>query len=251
MLLVKEAQAKKENKILSALIKNLLIIMLNDWSIITLGALQNIWQGFLNFVPVLIGAIIVFAIGWLISVAIGKLVAEILKRLRFNQLFERGNWDEALAKAGIKVDVSAFIGAIVKWVMVIVFLLAAVEILGFVQLTDFIQNILAYLPNVIVAAFIFVVTVIVVDIVEKVVRATVEGIKVGYGKMISEIIKWSIWVFALLAILHQLGIAKPFMETLFTGIVAMLVISFGLAFGLGGRDVAAEMLQNLRRKLKE
>lgn len=225
--------------------------MLQEWSNITLAALQNIWQGFLSFVPSLIGALVIFVIGWMISAAVGRLVAEILKRLKFNQLFERGNWDEALAKAGIKVDVSAFIGAIVKWILVIVFLLAAVEILGFVQLADFIQKILAYLPNVVVAALIFVVTVIVVDIVEKVVRATVEGIKVGYGKIVSEIIKWSIWVFALLAILHQLGIAKPFMETLFSGIVAMLVISLGLAFGLGGKEVAGEMLQDLRKKLKE
>lgn len=225
--------------------------MLQDWSSITLEALQNVWQGFLAFIPSLLGAIIVFAIGWAVSVGVGKLVAEILKRIKFNQIFEKGNWDEALASAGIKVDASAFIGAIVKWVLVIVFLLAAVEILGFVQLADFIQDILAYLPNVIVAAFIFVITVIVVDIVEKIVRATVEGIKVGYGKTISEIVKWSIWIFAILAILLQLGIARPFMETLFTGIVAMLVISFGLAFGLGGREAAGEILQNLRKKLKE
>lgn len=225
--------------------------MLQDWSSITLQALQNVWQGFLAFIPSLLGAIIVFAIGWAVSVGVGKLVAEVLKRIKFNQIFEKGNWDEALASAGIKVDASAFIGAIVKWVLVIVFLLAAVEILGFVQLADFIQDILAYLPNVIVAAFIFVITVIVVDIVEKIVRATVEGIKVGYGKMISEIVKWSIWIFAILAILLQLGIARPFMETLFTGIVAMLVISFGLAFGLGGREAAGEILQNLRKKLKE
>lgn len=225
--------------------------MLQDWSSITLEALQNVWAGFLNFVPLLLGAIVIFAIGWTISAGVGKLVAEILKKIRFNQIFEKGNWDEALARAGIKVDASGFIGAIVKWVLVIVFLLAAVEILGFVQLASFIQDILAYLPNVVVAALIFVITVIVVDIVEKVVRATVEGIKVGYGKMVSEIVKWSIWVFAILAILLQLGIARSFMETLFTGIVAMLVISFGLAFGLGGKEVAGEFLQDLKKKLKE
>jgi len=225
--------------------------MLQDWSIITLQALQGVWRGFLNFIPSLVGAIIVFLIGWLIAVGVGKLVTEILRAVRFNQIFEKGQWDEALAKADIKVDASAFLGAIAKWVLVIVFLLAAVEILGFIQFAYFIRNILDYLPNVIVAALIFVVTVIVVDIVEKVVRATVEGIKVGYGKLVSAIIKWSIWAFAILAILYQLGVARPFMETLFTGIVAMLVISFGIAFGLGGKEVAAEMLEDLKKKFKE
>jgi len=225
--------------------------MVLDWADVTILAFQNLWQGFLNFIPVLIGAIIVFVIGWFISVGLGKLITEILKKAKFNQIFEKGGWKTALAKAEIKVDASGFIGAIVKWVLVIVFLSAAVEILGLPQFADFLKGVLAYLPNVVVASLIFVVTVIVVDIVEKLVRASVESIKVGYGQLVSAIVKWSIWVFAVLAILHQLGIARPFMEILFTGLVAMLVISLGIAFGLGGKDVAAELLQNLKRKLKE
>jgi len=220
-----------------------------DWYDVTIQALQNLWQGFLSFIPVLIGAIIVFVIGWFISVGIGKLVTEVLKRLQFNQLFERGGWKGALEKAEIKVDASGFIGAIVKWILVIVFLLAAVEILGLTQFAGFLKDVLVYLPNVIVAALIFVVTVILVDIVEKVVRASVESIKVGYGQMVSMVIKWSLWFFAILAILYQLGVARPFMETLFQGLVAMLVISLGLAFGLGGKDVAAQILQDIKRKI--
>jgi hypothetical protein len=224
--------------------------MILDWASVTLQALQNLWQGFLSFIPLLIGAIIVFIVGWFISVGVGKLITEILKKLKFNQVFEKGGWKEALEKAEFKVDASGFIGAVFKWVLVIVFLLAAVEILGFVQFADFLKDVLNYLPNVIVAALIFVVTVIVVDIVEKIVRAAVEGVKVGYGQMVSIVVKWSIWVFAILAILYQLGIARPFMETLFTGLVAVLVIAFGIAFGLGGKEVAAEILEDLKRKLR-
>src|SRR3989344_8721978 len=217
--------------------------MVQDWSILIIQALQSLWMGFLNFVPSLIGAIIVFVIGWIVSVGVGKLVTEILKRIRFNQIFEKGNWDEALAKADIKVDTSAFLGTIVKWVLVIVFLAVAVEILGFSEFAGFLKNVLNYLPNVVVAALIFVVTVIVTDITEKIIRVSVEKIKVGYGRTVSAIVKWSIWTFAILAILAQLGIARGFVETLFTGIVAMLVISSGIAFGLGGKDVAADLLK--------
>ncbi len=225
--------------------------MILDWYTVTVEALQGLWQAFLSFVPMLIGAIIIFVIGWFISVGIGRLITEVLKRVRFNQIFEKGNWDEALAKADIKVDASAFVGAVVKWVLVIVFLLAAVEILGFVQFAIFLQSVLAYLPNVIVAALIFVVTVIVVDIIEKIVRVSVERIKVGYGTMVSAVIKWSIWIFAILAILYQLGVAKTFMSTLFQGLVAMLALAFGLAFGLGGKEVAGDVWQYLKRKIKE
>jgi len=224
--------------------------MAQDWGLVTLQALQNLWQGFLNFIPALIGAIIVFIIGWFVAVGIGRLIAEILTRIKFNQLFEKAGWKGALEKAELKVNPAEFIGAICKWILVIVFLLVAVEILGFVEFASFLKSILAYLPNVVVAVLILVVTVILVDIVEKIVRTAVEGIKVGYGHLASAIIKWSIWIFAILAILHQLGVARPFMETLFTGIVAMLVLAIGISFGLGGKEVAADILQNLRKKLQ-
>lgn len=225
--------------------------MIQDWSILIVQALQSLWQGFLDFIPLLLGAIIVFVIGWIVSGGVGKIVTEILKKIKFNQIFEKGNWDEALAKADIKVDASGFIGAIVKWVLVIVFLTAAVEILGFPQFAGFLKSVLNYLPNVVVAALIFVVTVVVTDITEKIIRVSVERIKVGYGRTVSAIVKWSIWTFAILAILAQLGIARSFVETLFTGIVAMLVISTGIAFGLGGKDVAADLLKGVRDKFRE
>lgn len=222
-----------------------------DWFDTTVIALKNLWQGFIDFIPNLIGAIVVFLIGWVISVAIGKLVAEILKRIKFNRIFEKGGWRTALEKAEIKVDASAFIGAIVKWVLLIVFLAAAIEILGFEQLTIFLtEKVLPFLPHVVVAAFIFVVAVIIADILEKVVRAAVEGAKLGYGQVVGAIVKWSIWVFAVFAILLQLGIAESLITIIIQGIVALIVIAGGIAFGLGGKDVAAEILQNLRDKLR-
>lgn len=225
--------------------------MLNDWLDITIESLKNVWQGFIDFIPRLIGALILFIIGWIVSVAVGKLIAEVLRKIKFNRIFEKGGWKSALEKAEIKVDASGFIGAIFKWVLMIVFLATAVEILGFSQLTSFLtERVLPFLPNVIVAAFIFVIAVIIADLLEKVVRAGVEGTKLGYGQVVGAIVKWSIWVFAALAILYQLGIGKVFMADLFRGIVAMIVIAVGLAFGLGGKEVAAETLRNIRNKLR-
>ncbi|MFH1780948.1 MAG: hypothetical protein ABH841_03015 [Candidatus Nealsonbacteria bacterium] len=225
--------------------------MILDWYSVTINALQNLWRGIVEFAPVLIGAAVVFIIGWFIAVGLGKLIAEILKRVRFNQIFEKGNWDEALAKADIKVDASAFIGAIIKWVFVIVFLMASVEILGLTEFAGLLKNVLGYLPNVVVAAFILVVTVIITDILEKVVRATVESIKIGYGQIVAVIVRWSIWIFAISIILVQLGVGAALVQTLFTGFIAVIVIAGGLAFGLGGKEIAAEVLKDLYKKLKD
>jgi hypothetical protein len=227
----------------------------SDLAAITITAVLDLWDGFLRFFPKLIVAVIVMLIGWAVAVGVGRLAAEVLKRLKFNQIFEKGVWKDALEKAEFKVDAAGFIGAIVKWVLVIMFLLVAVEILGLFAFAGFLTMVLSYLPNVIVAALIFVVAVIIADIAEKVVRAGMESAKVGYGRLAGAIVKWSIWVFAIMAILRQLLIVPGMIDTLFNafvyGVVALVVIAAGIAFGLGGRDTASEILQGLKKKMRE
>jgi len=225
--------------------------VIQNWSIITLQALQNVWQVFLNFIPNLIGAIIIFVIGWFISIGIGKLVAEVLNRLKFNKIFERTNWKEALEKAEIKVNPSEFVGAICKWIFVIVFLLASVEILGFVQFAAFLRSVISWLPNLLVAVAIFVVAVILADILEKIVKASVKKIEIGYTDFLGTLIRWAIYIFATLAILLQLGITPTIINTLVIGFVGMIALAFGLAFGLGGKDVAARLIQDLLEKISK
>lgn len=221
-----------------------------DWYGVTLQSLQGLWQGVIAFIPSLVGALVVFLIGWMVSVSVGAVVSDVLKRLKFNDMFEKGGWKKALEKADVKVDPSGFIGGIIKWVLVIVFLMAAVEILGLSQFAVFLQAVLGYLPNVVVACLIFVAAVVISDILEKVMRTLVEGTQVGYGSLVSMIVRWSIWIFALVAILLQLRVAPFLLQTLLTGIVALIVLAGGIALGLGGKDVAAEFLQDLRRKFR-
>lgn len=224
--------------------------MIQTWSSITLSALQNFWQGFIALIPKLIGAGIVLIVGWLVSVWIGKIIVLILKKAKFDSVFEKTKWEEAMKKADFKMDMSEFIGAIVKWVLVIVFLLAGVEILGMDQFAGFLKGIVAWLPNVIVSAAIFVVAVIVADFAEKVIKAIVGKMNVRYVGLVGTIVRWAIWIFAILAILGQLGVAREIIQILVTGFVALIVISGGLAFGLAGKDVAKETLENLRNKLR-
>src|SRR3989338_2038083 len=131
------------------------------------SSFQELLQGVFQFVPRLALAIIVFVLGWIVAVVLAKLIADVLRRVRFNQVFDRGNWKQALEKADVTVDPSGFVGGIIKWVLVIVTLLIAVDLLGLTQLRTFVDGVLGYLPNVVAAALIFVVAVIVADIVEK------------------------------------------------------------------------------------
>jgi len=225
-------------------------MIVQTWAETTNYALQNLWQTFLSFIPTLIGAILVFIVGWFIAIAVGKLVAEILKRIKFNRLFEKGAWKAALEKAELEITPSEFVGAIFKWVLIIVFLQVAVGILGWIQFAVLLDKVIGYLPNVIVAALIFVVAVIVADITEKVVVAAAEGAKFAYTHLAGIIVKWAIWIFAILAILRQLIIVPELVDTLFNALVYGTVAIFVISFGLGGKEVAAEILQSIKNKIK-
>ncbi len=223
-----------------------------DWS---LAIVQPFLQTMVMFVANLLLAIAVFIVGYLISVGIGRVVAEILKSLRFNRLFEKEGWNNALAQANVHVNPSEFIGAIFKWVFVIISLLIAVDILHLAQFGMILTQVLNYLPNVVVAALIFVVAVIISDIIEKVIRVTVEKMKIGHGYLVSSIVKWAIWIFTIFLILDQLLPNSELIKTLYMaivwGIVGTVGLGLAIAIGLGGKDVAAQVLGDMKRKMTQ
>jgi len=206
--------------------------MIEVWYQTTYDSLLGLWKGFLNFIPSLLAAIIVFVIGWFIAEVIGKLVARILKVLKLNQIFDRANWKEALEAAEIKVNISEFIGGICKWVLVVVFLSVSVEILGLSQFASLLNRLISWLPNLIVAVAIFVVAIIVADILNRLIRASVKKIGVKYGGFLSALVRWAIYIFAGLAILLQLGVTPTIIQTIIVGFVGMIALALGLSFGL-------------------
>jgi len=223
----------------------------SDW----LSLVQPFLQQLISFIANLVVAVVVFIIGYLISVGIGKLITEILKSIKFNKLFEKEGWRRALQRAGFEVNPSEFIGVIFKWVFVIVSLLISVDILRLVAFRDLLMKVLDYVPNVVVAVLVFVAAIVISDIVEKIVRATVERLKVGHGFIAASIAKWAIWVFAFFLILDQLLPSSELVKTLYTsivyGIIGTLTLGIGLAIGLGGKDTAAKVISDMYRKIEE
>jgi hypothetical protein len=226
--------------------------MPQDWYLVTAQALQDLWLGFLYFIPNLFGALLVFLVGWFVASVVSTGVTAALNWLKLNQLFSKGQWDEALAKAGIKADVAGFLGQVTRWVLLLTFLSAAVDILGLKAFAGLFAAVVAWLPNVIVVVLVMVVTVVLADILEKMVAASVAKARIRSAHAAAMAVRWLIYLFALVAILMQLDIASlsPMVQTLFTGVIAMMVIAGGLAFGLGGKDVAKEILEDIYRKLK-
>ncbi|MCE9643254.1 MAG: hypothetical protein K8Q97_02910 [Candidatus Andersenbacteria bacterium] len=216
---------------------------LSVWTGAVTNSLADLWVQFISFVPSVIAAIVVFLVGWAIAVAVGRLIEKLLVLVRINAAFEslRG-LKRAVEQAGLRLDIAHLVGEIFKWFLIIVSLLAATDILGLVQVSEFLTSVLYYIPNVVIAALILVISVVLANFVYRTVLAAVEAAGFTSGGAIAAISKWSILVFALFAALLQLQIASQLIQTILTAFFAMVAIAGGLAFGLGGKDLAAKWL---------
>ena len=223
---------------------------IQTWTEIITSSLQSLWTGFIGFLPSFLGAIIIFIIGWVIATVLGKLSSQIIRVLRIDSILEKIGFKKSFERANLNLDSSKFIGELVRWFFIIVFLMAATDILGLFQVTDFLSRVLLYIPQLVIAVLILLAAVLIADFLQKLVKASVEAAGFGFANTLAVITKWAILVFAILAALLQLGIAPALIQTIFTGFVAALVISSGLAFGLGGKDFAASMLNKFRKDIK-
>lgn len=219
--------------------------LIQTWGGLFSASLVNLWYGFINFVPGLIGAIILFMIGWFLGSLIGKAIEQLISTLKLEKLFEQAGATGFLSKAGIRLNIGGFIGAIVKWFIIVVFLMASLEIMGLTQVNDFLREVvLFYLPKVVIAALVLVIASILADAMKRLVEVSAKAANVHSANMLGTITRYAIWIFAFIIALSELGVATAFMQILFTGLVVALALASGLAFGLGGRDAAARAIDS-------
>lgn len=225
-------------------------MIFQTWGDVVVASLQQAWAAVVSFVPLLLSAVIVFIIGWIVAVALGKLVEQLIRALRVDTFLAKLDFEKALERAGMRLDTGAFVGGLVRWFLIIVTLLAAANILQLNQVTDFLTAVLLYLPNVVVAALILVIAALVAETAERVARGSVGAAGLKGGALVAVVTRWSVWVFAIVAALLQLGIATVLLQTFVTGFVAMLALALGLAFGLGGRDAAGAIVDKMLRDIR-
>jgi hypothetical protein len=215
------------------------------WDSIT-WAVSDAWAKILSFLPNLIGAFVIILIGLLVAWVLKWVVVQVLNAIRLQVLSDKVKFTDVLSKMGVKQTVSELLGNLVKWVVVIVFLLPALEVLGLTEISDVLSQILGYLPKVVIAGFLVFVGIVIADIVAHVIKATAITIGTTTAQILASVARYSILVFVALAALTQLGVATNLLLTLFTGFVGMIAIAGGIAFGLGGKDAAADLIRKIR-----
>ncbi|MFA5386717.1 MAG: hypothetical protein WC297_03575 [Candidatus Paceibacterota bacterium] len=214
------------------------------------NALFELWNAFIVFLPTLLGGLIVFLVGLIIGNGIAQLVEKLIDALKVDSLLEKIGFKEFTDKAGIHLDSGYFLGQITKWLILLSFLVAACNIWGLYAVGDFITSIVKYLPNVLVAVLILLAAIVLGEYFAKFVQASVAGAGLKYQKLLAAMSRWVFIIFGVIAALSQLKVATYIVNTLFTGIIAMLALAGGLAFGLGGKDFAQDLLARFKKDLE-
>jgi hypothetical protein len=200
--------------------------------------------------PAVIGALVILLIGWIIAKVASGIVSKLVDRGGVDKTFaDRGS--EVYGKRASSMKPSKLAGTITFWVIMVVFLIAAANFLGWPQVSQLLNDFVGWLPNLIVAVIILVAAPIVGRIVRGAVETGSAQMGMSSGSSLGRVAEIGVMAFAVLIAINQVGIAADLVNILFIGLVAALALGFGLAFGLGGREVAGQVTQDWYDKSKQ
>jgi hypothetical protein len=197
---------------------------------------------FFEAIPRIVGFVVILIVGWIIASVLAGAVAALLRVVHFNNLAERSGLTGFVYRMGVRTDASGVMANIVKWFVRLITLVVAFDALGLPAVSTVLQDFLLWIPNLAVALVILVIAGLAANALGDLVRGATAQAGFTNSDLLSTITRGAIWVFAIVIAANQVGIASTLVNTLFMGTVGALALAFGLAFGLGGRDLASRLL---------
>lgn len=219
-----------------------------DWQSLIAEPGKEMLRKIGEYIPAVLGALVILIIGWIIAKIIQKLARKFLDLIRFEKFAEKAGISEALSKGNIKNNATQLLSALVYWFIMILVLVMVVNALGLTVASQLLDGLLGYIPNVIAAVFVLVLGLFLANLVSGIVRTAASNAKLPKPEVLAGLSQWAIVIFAVTASLRQLGIAPFLVSTTFYILFGGICLALSLAFGLGGKDVAAKLLEDFRSK---
>ena len=212
-----------------------------DLSIDVSAAVLNSLAAFINFIPSLIGGLIVFVIGLVIAAVVYRVITAALKAVQVEKYLSK----YGITKVdGHDVEWSQILAELARWSIIIIFLIPTLEAWRLGAVNNVLNRVILYIPNVIVAVILALVGLVFAKLAYKVTFSASRSLGRNLANTVALIAQWSLTVFVAFLVLHQLGVAQELLRILFGGLVAMVAIAGGIAFGLGGKETAQKILQS-------
>src|SRR5438874_907182 len=218
-------------------------VPVRDWGDAIFTSITQALALFLAAVPKVIGFVIILAIGWLIASAVARAAAALLRGVRFNDMAQRSGFAGFVTHTGVQTDSVGFVALITKWFIRLIALVVAFDALGLPAVSDVLRQLLIWLPNLAVALVVLVIGGLAANALAGLVRGATAKADLGNPDLLATIARVAVWAFAIVVAVNQIGVARELVNTLFMATVGAVALALGLAFGIGGRDTAAEILR--------
>ena len=215
------------------------------------GAAYSILISILSFIPTLLAAVVVFMVGLVLANWLKAIVIKLLNLLKLSEVLSKGGLKHFLDNAEITQKVEMVIGELVRYLTILIFFVASINLLGLNTVTQVLNGLLAYLPNIFAAVLIFGAGVVLAGFLEKLVKGSLGGIDIKLSRLMAKFTSYLVVVFTVLASISQLGIAKNLIDTVFIGFVTMLALALGLSLGLGSKDLVKTILEDWYKSFKK
>ena len=222
-----------------------------SWQIALINSWQQVWLSVAGALPNILGAIIIFAIGLVVASWVRKGLIKVFEISKLDVVSKKLGLDEVVKKGHMEFTLTTLIASLAKWMVILVFFLAAVNLLGLNAVSDVLVAILGYFPNILAAALIVGAGYFVANLVEGLVKGALASVDHEIAKPVSRVCKWIILVSSIFAAIDQLQIAKGLVATFFQGLTYTLVLAIGLSVGLGAKDLVSKILNDWYEKAKK
>jgi hypothetical protein len=224
---------------------------INEWGAALTASLTSALALFLTAIPRIIGFLVIIIIGWLIAGALAAAVAALLRAVRFNDLAQRSGFSGFVKNMGVNTDASGLLAEITKWFVRLIVLVVAFDALGLPAVSNILNQFLLWIPNLVVAVVVLVIAGLAASALGNLVRGSTAQAGLGNPDLLGTIARVAVWGFGIVVAVNQIGIASTLINTLFMGFIGALALAAGLAFGLGGRETAAQIVQGWYRQGRE
>ena len=214
----------------------------NEWGAALVASLTTALSLFLGAIPRIVGFLVILIIGWFIAGLLASAVAALLRAIRFNDLAQSSGFSGFVRNMGIRKDASGLLADIVKWFVRLIVLVVAFDALGLPAVSQVLQQFLLWIPNLVVAVVVLVIAGLAANALGTLVRGSTASAGFSNPDLLASIARVAVWGFGIVVAVNQIGVAQALVNTLFMGFIGALALAAGLAFGLGGRETAAQIV---------
>jgi hypothetical protein len=221
---------------------------MSSWQVVLLEPARNVLTQISQFMVNVLLVIVILIIGWLLSKLLKTIVSKGLKAVKLDVLSSRIELDKILAKGGISYSLSDLVGVICYWFGLLITFMVAINAIGLTIAADLLNRIVLYIPNVVAGIFMLIVGMFAATALKNIVITAANNAGLMQGRLLGQIVEIVVMIFAVFVGLEQLNIGIRITELTVGIILGSLGLAFGLAFGLGCKEIAAKIVSEWMEK---